>query len=238
VKGMGTSLGRTRALSIVLLIALAGPAGAVAAKGKPPAPGKPAKPSAAAQKGAQPAANVVVKCSAVPTKAPAKKAKAGKRAKKQKTFACKAQVKRTLTSVVCNTESSTVTNPTDFCFDAPVPAALVAHCVEPVEVSGELHMLMTVSQTPSGNWSMKTGINFQGVKGRGALTAAQYTSSNSVEVTTTHSNATDTQTAVANFTFVAQGALSDIRMKTTLHLTVANGVPTAVVANMHADTCD
>ena len=121
----------------------------------------------------------------------------------------------------------------------PVDKAILCNpCVptEEVTVSGDVHMVSSVTISDSGNVTTKTSVNFESVK-LTTLNGDVYQANNTDEQTFSdkavfpliQSLETDTE-------FVKPGPNNNFKLHVTFHLTInSNGVVTATVDNLRVD---
>jgi hypothetical protein len=121
------------------------------------------------------------------------------------------------------------------------PGALAHPCTgELVVVTGTIHTTFRTTESSSGNVSVTTTSNTQGVTGTGAPSGAKYTLAET-QMSSFSVAKGSTSTNIISFRFLRSGETGlpdDFTLHTRFHLTVnANGVPTATVDQFSA-TCD
>ena len=124
----------------------------------------------------------------------------------------------------------------------PVSPGVLAHpCTgELVAVTGTIHTTFRTTESSSGNLSVTTTSNTQGVSGTGVVSGAKYTLAETAMSSFTVAKGSTT-TNINSLRFVRNGETGlpdDFTLHVRYHLTVnANGVPTAMVDELSA-TCD
>jgi hypothetical protein len=133
-------------------------------------------------------------------------------------------------------QATTVTSDATF----PFTDTAVACNSELINLSGKMHVLAHVTTDAKSGRHVELQINTENVKGVGAISGNEYESSSTHNVNLNDSETVGGQseyTETTKFLLVGKGNLSDLRAKTTLHITVnANGEVTAEVTNVEV-TC-
>jgi hypothetical protein len=108
--------------------------------------------------------------------------------------------------------------------------------VEPVALSGNLHIVVTTTSDSSGGYHVTTGSNTESVTGTGLISGLKYSSSTSDRDEYYDGGPfPQTHTITHNYVLISQGGTANTVMKITFHTTVnANGIPTAAVDNVRS----
>jgi hypothetical protein len=108
--------------------------------------------------------------------------------------------------------------------------------VEPVALSGDLHIVVTTTSDTSGGYHVTIGSNTQSVTGIGLISGDKYTSSTSIQNEYYDGGPfPQVNTVTNNYELISQGGTANLIMKITFHVTVnANGIPTASVDNIQS----
>jgi hypothetical protein len=108
---------------------------------------------------------------------------------------------------------------------------------ELIEVSGPLHVLMQLTISSSGNVSVYSHFQPQGITGTGFTTGAKYQGTGITESKDNFNGLPISSTFVNNFYMIGQGPGNNYKVHETLHYTInANGTPTAYIDNFFV-TC-
>jgi hypothetical protein len=108
---------------------------------------------------------------------------------------------------------------------------------ETVLLTGDLHVLMHVTESSSGNFHVKVHFQPMGISGEGAVTGDQY---HGTGVTQEEFNVNgplpSTDTFINNFRIIGQGPGNNFLVHQTFHITInANGEVTAFVDNFKSE---
>jgi hypothetical protein len=116
----------------------------------------------------------------------------------------------------------------------PLNLVIANPCLgEPVQLTGNLHLLFHITITDNGTIHVKQQANPQGVPGTGLVSGAKYQGTGVTEsVLNLIGPPPVTTTFVNNFRIIGQGPANNYLVHTNTHLTInANGEPTAEVIN-------
>ncbi|MBI2852663.1 MAG: hypothetical protein HYX84_06145 [Chloroflexi bacterium] len=101
---------------------------------------------------------------------------------------------------------------------------------ELVSLSGNLHVLVTVTEDEAGGFHLSASNNPQGISGTGLTTGANYRGTGVTRQELNLTNGASEVTFVNNFRIIGQGTGNNFLVHQTVHLTVnANGEVTADV---------
>jgi hypothetical protein len=115
--------------------------------------------------------------------------------------------------------------------------AVLNGCTEPIQFTGELHILFHSTLSSSGNYHVKFHFQPQGVQGTGLRTGAKYQATGVTQVEYNFNGPLPfTESYINNFRLIGQGPDNNLLVHENFHITInSNGDVTAVHDNFSVE---